>query len=148
MNSDSNSSSVEDVAFRPVTAVNPCLVSNMLMIASGNDESLTPEAGKVPPMPSRSSAPVRVPRIWMTAAKPAAAPGTALAASVNRSRSAVSAPTATASNCSASSRSEEHKSELQSLMRISYAVFCLKNKQHETKNQAHSTTDNIRHNQL
>src|SRR3546814_8700277 len=27
-----------------------------------------------------------------------------------------------------SSRSEEHTSELQSLMRISYAVFCLKNK--------------------
>src|SRR3546814_4707312 len=27
------------------------------------------------------------------------------------------------------SRSEEHKSELQSLMRISYAVFCLKKKQ-------------------
>src|SRR3546814_6036382 len=26
-------------------------------------------------------------------------------------------------------RSEEHKSELQSLMRISYAVFCLKKKQ-------------------
>src|SRR3546814_4201791 len=30
--------------------------------------------------------------------------------------------------CSASCRSEEHTSELQSLMRISYAVFCLKNK--------------------
>src|SRR3546814_2238070 len=28
------------------------------------------------------------------------------------------------------SRSEEHTSELQSLMRISYAVFCLKNKTH------------------
>src|SRR3546814_10468107 len=28
----------------------------------------------------------------------------------------------------AASRSEEHTSELQSLMRISYAVFCLKNK--------------------
>src|SRR3546814_1114908 len=28
------------------------------------------------------------------------------------------------------SRSEEHTSELQSLMRISYAVFCLKKKQH------------------
>src|SRR3546814_4427087 len=28
-----------------------------------------------------------------------------------------------------SARSEEHPSELQSLMRISYAVFCLKNKQ-------------------
>src|SRR3546814_1505966 len=29
-------------------------------------------------------------------------------------------------------RSEEHTSELQSLMRISYAVFCLKKKQHYT----------------
>src|SRR3546814_4665753 len=29
----------------------------------------------------------------------------------------------------ASNRSEEHTSELQSLMRISYAVFCLKKKQ-------------------
>src|SRR3546814_3152110 len=32
----------------------------------------------------------------------------------------------------ASARSEEHTSELQSLMRISYAVFCLKNKIHHT----------------
>src|SRR3546814_8484230 len=34
-------------------------------------------------------------------------------------------------------RSEEHTSELQSLMRISYAVFCLKkkNKSHTTKKQ-------------
>src|SRR3546814_3022645 len=30
------------------------------------------------------------------------------------------------------SRSEEHTSELQSLMRISYAVFCLKKKTHIT----------------
>src|SRR3546814_7124058 len=30
----------------------------------------------------------------------------------------------------ANSRSEEHTSELQSLMRISYAVFCLKKKTH------------------
>src|SRR3546814_9934886 len=29
-------------------------------------------------------------------------------------------------------RSEEHTSELQSLMRISYAVFCLTNKNHST----------------
>src|SRR3546814_10107023 len=39
-------------------------------------------------------------------------------------------------------RSEEHTSELQSLMRISYAVFCLKNKQHykskiNTENREH-----------
>src|SRR3546814_4593608 len=33
----------------------------------------------------------------------------------------------------ARSRSEEHTSELQSLMRISYAVFCLKKKQTKTK---------------
>src|SRR3546814_7889895 len=31
-------------------------------------------------------------------------------------------------------RSEEHTSELQSLMRISYAVFCLKKKQKQTTN--------------
>src|SRR3546814_2859295 len=32
-----------------------------------------------------------------------------------------------------SSRSEEHTSELQSLMRISYAVFCLKKKKNKTE---------------
>src|SRR3546814_8639698 len=32
------------------------------------------------------------------------------------------------------SRSEEHTSELQSLMRISYAVFCLKKTHHNTNN--------------
>src|SRR3546814_1404920 len=38
------------------------------------------------------------------------------------------------------SRSEEHTSELQSLMRISYAVFCLKkNKQHKTLNHTSNT---------
>src|SRR3546814_9811222 len=31
-------------------------------------------------------------------------------------------------------RSEEHTSELQSLMRISYAVFCLKKKKHYSNN--------------
>src|SRR3546814_2493781 len=32
-------------------------------------------------------------------------------------------------------RSEEHTSELQSLMRISYAVFCLKKKKKTTQNE-------------
>src|SRR3546814_6355198 len=32
-------------------------------------------------------------------------------------------------------RSEEHTSELQSLMRISYAVFCLKKKTNKPKNE-------------
>src|SRR3546814_9974337 len=34
-------------------------------------------------------------------------------------------------------RSEEHTSELQSLMRISYAVFCLKKKKNKTNTQYH-----------
>src|SRR3546814_3814653 len=37
-------------------------------------------------------------------------------------------------------RSEEHTSELQSLMRISYAVFCLKKKQTETTDNKHTKT--------
>src|SRR3546814_4239551 len=36
-------------------------------------------------------------------------------------------------------RSEEHTSELQSLMRISYAVFCLKKKKKTNRNNQHST---------
>src|SRR3546814_3401370 len=36
-----------------------------------------------------------------------------------------------------SCRSEEHTSELQSLMRISYAVFCLKKKNKRNKNEQH-----------
>src|SRR3546814_10731143 len=36
-------------------------------------------------------------------------------------------------------RSEEHTSELQSLMRISYAVFCLKKKKHRHKSQSQQT---------
>src|SRR3546814_4973435 len=38
-------------------------------------------------------------------------------------------------NASPRERSEEHTSELQSLMRISYAVFCLKKKTIKHKNQ-------------
>src|SRR3546814_3056230 len=37
------------------------------------------------------------------------------------------------------SRSEEHTSELQSLMRISYAVFCLKKKKNNKKQQRTET---------
>src|SRR3546814_7801130 len=37
-------------------------------------------------------------------------------------------------------RSEEHTSELQSLMRISYAVFCLKNKNTQSINEPLLTT--------
>src|SRR3546814_7334054 len=37
--------------------------------------------------------------------------------------------------CPQVERSEEHTSELQSLMRISYAVFCLKKKKKQNKQQ-------------
>src|SRR3546814_9876106 len=37
-------------------------------------------------------------------------------------------------------RSEEHTSELQSLMRISYAVFCLKKKKKSEQHHPHSIT--------
>src|SRR3546814_6972091 len=40
-----------------------------------------------------------------------------------------------------SGRSEEHTSELQSLMRISYAVFCLKKKK---QNKKHKHTSRVR----
>src|SRR3546814_10086973 len=41
---------------------------------------------------------------------------------------------------SARFRSEEHTSELQSLMRISYAVFCLKKKKHHAQKFKHQHT--------
>src|SRR3546814_2645670 len=40
-------------------------------------------------------------------------------------------------------RSEEHTSELQSLMRISYAVFCLKKKTHKDQTQKRTTQDHV-----
>src|SRR3546814_7909262 len=46
----------------------------------------------------------------------------------------------------ASPRSEEHTSELQSLMRISYAVFCLKKKK-KTHKKTRSNRKNTIHNQ-
>src|SRR3546814_5505854 len=48
-------------------------------------------------------------------------------------------------------RSEEHTSELQSLMRISYAVFCLKKKKHNSEptpqqhTNYHRTKNNSKH---
>src|SRR3546814_1914607 len=53
-------------------------------------------------------------------------------------------PTLTLSVKSEVDRSEEHTSELQSLMRISYAVFCLKKKNNEyKKNKTNTTTNSI-----
>src|SRR3546814_10912876 len=48
--------------------------------------------------------------------------------------------TGLASQPTISRRSEEHTSELQSLMRISYAVFCLKKKIHAKHNHSNEQT--------
>src|SRR3546814_8608130 len=57
------------------------------------------------------------------------------------SQPSASNSSATCSTCSPS-RSEEHTSELQSLMRISYAVFCLKKKKN-TNTHTHTETNII-----
>src|SRR3546814_8231255 len=60
--------------------------------------------------------------------------------SIIRSTSRRDATPARASNLAMRcGRSEEHTSELQSLMRISYAVFCLKKKKNQHKSTRHNT---------
>src|SRR3546814_9147639 len=61
---------------------------------------------------------------------------TAMSAGIAAS-SAICVPTAV--------RSEEHTSELQSLMRISYAVFCLKNKQLSNR---YNLSTHVRHSHI
>src|SRR3546814_2503012 len=58
-------------------------------------------------------------------------------ASVQKIEDAIGLPVVSTAICTAH-RSEEHTSELQSLMRISYAVFCLKKK--TTRDPKHRTT--------
>src|SRR3546814_6782636 len=58
------------------------------------------------------------------------------------SQGASQPPSSTSAAMADRTRSEEHTSELQSLMRISYAVFCLKTKTHNnmyTKLHTHNT---------
>src|SRR3546814_1544054 len=62
------------------------------------------------------------------------------------SETAAAPPAGSAAGCdaetgSSTARSEEHTSELQSLMRISYAVFCLKKKKNIIQ-QSEMLTDN------
>src|SRR3546814_4335789 len=45
--------------------------------------------------------------------------------------------------CKSDYRSEEHTSELQSLMRISYAVFCLKKKNKKTQYKSEKNTTKL-----
>src|SRR3546814_5951674 len=67
------------------------------------------------------------------------APGFSAATSEKRDQISALSACASARLWSHAARSEEHTSELQSLMRISYAVFCLKNN-NRTIIYAHITT--------
>src|SRR3546814_2337527 len=64
---------------------------------------------------------------------------TPAARAASRYRSTAAAQTAARSSRTGAGavRSEEHTSELQSLMRISYAVFCLKKKTHLSSQTMH-----------
>src|SRR3546814_3071550 len=63
-----------------------------------------------------------------------------------RSRATMSSDSAAGSALSALAlRSEEHTSELQSLMRISYAVFCLKKKKTRQTKTHHYNDQNPQH---
>src|SRR3546814_10323296 len=75
-----------------------------------------------------------------SAAAGAAAAALAAAAAAASSACTDSSSIAPRGRCTeATDRSEEHTSELQSLMRISYAVFCLKKKKPSTCNTAKTT---------
>src|SRR3546814_8795257 len=66
-----------------------------------------------------------------------------------RSRRRHVGPQAARPPCYAARRSEEHTSELQSLMRISYAVFCLKKKKNnKIANSNNSNTETNKNNQI
>src|SRR3546814_9586091 len=85
---------------------------------------------------------------WSKTARPAPTSRSRSSTAARRSwsRTSRTLPTSTSRSCSRRStrrstapRSEEHTSELQSLMRISYAVLCLKKK----KKHTYLTNDNI-----
>src|SRR3546814_7308105 len=75
-----------------------------------------------PPASTEASTKASAQKAGQTPSKPAPAWAQAMVDGLNRA-----------------TRSEEHTSELQSLMRISYAVFCLKKKK-KTKQQYHNKT--------
>src|SRR3546814_4439978 len=75
---------------------------------------------------------------WLGASPPVTAIWIAIDEKLAKPQSA-KVTIATVRGLSVSCRSEEHTSELQSLMRISYAVFCLKKKKHNS--QKSTTTE-------
>src|SRR3546814_1891623 len=84
--------------------------------------------------------------IWLST-QPAYQPATNRSKRNEQTIESGSEPVALGAACArlAAHRSEEHTSELQSLMRISYAVFCLKKKKLNKKiNKQHKTQHSIK----
>src|SRR3546814_3644537 len=73
-------------------------------------------------------------------------PGDRDGRSRRRAGTAAKAADAATSACGTDWRSEEHTSELQSLMRISYAVFCLKKKKKQKINKTRTTNNETKKN--
>src|SRR3546814_8390596 len=93
----------------------------------------------LPIYPRRPPARRRCPPICR--ARTSARSGCRASSSAHRCR-ADSRPSDPRTSAHGRSRSEEHTSELQSLMHISYAVFCLKKKTKQTKTLKNKQTPN------
>src|SRR3546814_2565919 len=98
-----------------VTGVQTCALPILLMTVS-----IWPQAVSSSNNPAPTSDPIRSPTTSTAPIRKSTPP---------RSRCA-----------SAPERSEEHTSELQSLLRTSYAVFCLKKKKNQTAKLIHNIT--------
>src|SRR3546814_1536815 len=80
-------------------------------------------SAEVDPMPQASAPSAPCEQVWLSG-QTRVAPGSTI-------------PSSGEITCPMPCRSEEHTSELQSLMRISYAVFCLKKKKPNTLTYQH-----------
>src|SRR3546814_2118959 len=124
---------------RPIDAATAAACGSLIVEANSSASSAvsfsTVNPGSGTHQPTPASASVSALR-RCSSREPPCGIGTKIAGRPMASRSAaVVAPARVITRCAArrrAPRSEEHTSELQSLMRISYAVFCLKKKKTNT----------------
>src|SRR3546814_9476936 len=101
------------------------MVASMSLLAacSKGEDANTPAdgaAGMETPAPAPAPAPSDTP-----APAPSSSDGSTMKESAKQAADTISDKAVELKDSAAAKRSEEHTSELQSLMRISYAVFCL-----------------------
>src|SRR3546814_8726305 len=118
------------VSYLPMAHIAERLCTHYLGVLGGLEVTTCPEPGRVAEYAREVHPEIMfgVPRVWE---KIHAGVQAALAADPEKKASfdeAVAAAIPITERRSLGQRSEEHTSELQSLMRISYAVFCLKKK--------------------